>query len=35
MQAHWTAWYYEAYGYWTSVAGAIASWAIVAGDSGT
>jgi nucleoside phosphorylase len=31
MQAHWAVWYYEAYGYWTSVMGALATWAIVAG----
>lgn len=33
MQAHWAVWYYEAYGYWTSVMGALATWAIVAGLS--
>jgi nucleoside phosphorylase len=31
MQTHWAVWYYEAYGYWTSVTGALATWAIVAG----
>jgi hypothetical protein len=31
MQAHWAVWYYEVYGYWTSVAGALATWAICAG----
>jgi nucleoside phosphorylase len=31
MQAHWAVWYYEAFGYWTSVTGALATWAIVAG----
>lgn len=31
MQAHWAVWYYEAYGYWTSVMGALATWGIVAG----
>jgi nucleoside phosphorylase len=31
MQAHWAVWYYEAYGYWTSVMGALATWAIIAG----
>ena len=31
MQAHWAVWYYEAFGYWTSVMSALATWAIVAG----
>ncbi len=31
MQAHWAVWYYEKYGYWTSVNGALACWAIIAG----
>lgn len=31
MQTHWAVWYYEAFGYWTSVTGALATWAIVAG----
>jgi len=31
MQAHWAVWYYEVYGYWTSVTGALATWAIIAG----
>ncbi|MFV3291534.1 hypothetical protein ACNFBR_22695 [Pseudomonas sp. NY11955] len=30
MQAHWAVWYYEAYGYWTSVNSAIGVWAMVA-----
>ena len=30
MQAHWAVWYYEKYGYWTSVMSALATWAIVA-----
>ncbi|QCO00106.1 hypothetical protein D3093_33150 (plasmid) [Azospirillum argentinense] len=30
MQAHWAVWYYETYGYWTSVNSAIAVWAVVA-----
>jgi hypothetical protein len=30
MQAHWAVWYYEVYGYWTSVNSAIATWAIIA-----
>lgn len=29
MQAHWAVWYYETYGYWTSVNSAIAVWAMV------
>lgn len=28
MQAHWAVWYYEAYGYWTSINSAIAAWAM-------
>jgi hypothetical protein len=32
MQAHWAVWYYENYGYWTSVNSAIAAWAVIAGD---
>ena len=31
MQAHWAVWYYETYGYWTSVNSAIAVWAMIAG----
>lgn len=31
MQAHWAVWYYEKFGYWTSVMSALTSWAIVAG----
>jgi hypothetical protein len=31
MQTHWAVWYYEVYGYWTSVTGALATWAIIAG----
>jgi hypothetical protein len=30
MQAHWAVWYYEVYGYWTSVNSAIATWAMIA-----
>ncbi len=30
MQAHWAVWYYEAFGYWTSVNSAIATWALIA-----
>lgn len=32
MQAHWAVWYYETYGYWTSVNSALATWAIIAGQ---
>jgi nucleoside phosphorylase len=31
MQIHWAVWFYEAFGYWTSVTGALATWGIVAG----
>lgn len=31
MQDHWAVWYYQAYGYYTSITGALAAWAIVAG----
>jgi hypothetical protein len=34
MQAHWAVWYYDTYGYWTSVMSAITTWAIVAGLTG-
>jgi hypothetical protein len=30
MQAHWAVWYYEGYGYWTSVNSAIVTWAMIA-----
>jgi hypothetical protein len=30
MQAHWAVWYYETYGYWTSVNSAIVTWAMIA-----
>jgi nucleoside phosphorylase len=33
MQTHWAVWYYATYGYWTSVTGALAAWAIIAGLS--
>ena len=33
MQAVWAVWFYEAYGYWTSVTGALAAWGIIAGLS--
>lgn len=35
MQVHWAVWYYESYGYWTSVSGALATWAIIAGVDGS
>lgn len=31
MQVHWAVWYYESYGYWTSVNSAIVTWAMIAG----
>ena len=31
MQSHWAVWYYESYGYWTSVNSALATWAVIAG----
>jgi len=31
MQAHWAVWYYETYGYWTSVNSALSTWAVIAG----
>lgn len=31
MQAHWAVWYYDTFGYWTSVMSAIATWAMIAG----
>jgi nucleoside phosphorylase len=34
MQVHWAAWYYEVYGYWTSICGALTTWAIIAGLNG-
>lgn len=34
MQAHWAVWFYEQFGYWTSVNSAIAAWAVIAGDQG-
>ncbi len=34
VQAMWAVWFYEQYGYWTSVSSAIACWAIIAGDHG-
>jgi hypothetical protein len=32
MQSHWAVWYYETFGYWTSVNSAIATWAVIAGE---
>jgi hypothetical protein len=34
VQAHWAVWYYESFGFWTSVNSAIATWAVVVGDHG-
>jgi nucleoside phosphorylase len=31
MQTHWAVWYYQTYGYWTSVMSALTTWAIIAG----
>lgn len=31
MQIHWAVWYYETYGYWTSVNSALVTWAVIAG----
>lgn len=31
MQEHWSTWYYDTYGHWTSVNSVLANWAIVAG----
>ncbi len=35
MQVHWALWYYTVFGYWTSVAGALATWGVIAGLDGT
>ena len=32
VQAMWAVWFYEQYGYWTTVSSAIATWAVIAGD---
>ena len=32
MQAHWAVFYYDQFGYWTSVNSAIACWAVIAAD---
>lgn len=34
VQTMWSTWLYKKYGYWTSVNGAIAVWAMIAGDAG-
>lgn len=34
VQAMWAVWFYEQYGYWTSVSSAITCWAVIAGDQG-
>jgi hypothetical protein len=31
MQTHWAVWYYETYGYWTSLMGGLVTWAVIAG----
>lgn len=31
MQTHWAVWYYEKYGYWTSINSALTTWAVIAG----
>jgi nucleoside phosphorylase len=31
LQSKWAMWYYETYGYWTSINSALATWAIIAG----
>lgn len=33
VQAMWAVWFYEQYGYWTSLSSAIACWAVIAGDA--
>jgi nucleoside phosphorylase len=35
MQIHWAVWYYAVFGYWTSVAGALATWGLIAGLDGS
>ena len=32
VQAMWAVWFYDTYGYWTTVSSAIATWAVIAGD---
>ena len=31
LQATWAVWYYQAFGYWTSVNSALATWGVIAG----
>jgi hypothetical protein len=31
MGAHWAVWYYETYGYWTSVMSSLTAWGVIAG----
>jgi hypothetical protein len=31
MRIHWAVWYYDSYGYWTSVMSALATWSVIAG----
>ncbi|HVU88742.1 MAG TPA: hypothetical protein VHD36_15580 [Pirellulales bacterium] len=31
MQTHWAVWYYQTYGYWTSMMSALATWGVIAG----
>ena len=31
MQRHWAVWYYEVYGYWTSIMSGLATWSVIAG----
>jgi len=31
MQTHWAVWYYEKFGYWTSINSALTTWAVIAG----
>ncbi len=35
MQVHWAVWYYQKFGYWTSVNGALAVWALLSGFDST
>jgi nucleoside phosphorylase len=35
MQIHWAVWYYAVFGYWTSVAGALATWGLIVGLGGS
>ena len=31
LQTMWAVWYYETYGYWTSINSALTTWALIAG----